>query len=839
MFLFWQSSAQTDFYLKTGSGGITSPSSWNTMPNGSGTNASNFNGNNRWHFQNRTGGTLTAIYGAPAGATVIIEPSFSLTVSGLFGDINSNIDIASGGSLTVSNSFAYVLNNIDPAGTIIFNNSSAQVLAGTYGNVNINVSTKLLGNSTINGRLTINASQNFSLNSQAIILSGSAGSVGGTGLIHADNASGIALFNGNGGNNGTLLFTASGNTLNTLYLQYNSGSDRITLGSDLFIQNTGQFLETVGTVDLNGFNLDVDVSSDASFPFASTDGGFIGDAASSIFLNGTIGANGGIELYMDPSDNNLASLVMNSPAGSMSVATSLIINDSLSVLDGLFDTGSLVTIFAPAGGPKARVSRMGGSGAIQGDLTAITVISGGSSGTGWNLLGAPVGGQTVASWDTYATNGGTSGLPMTCNNCFYPPSTLSPSFASIEGWIESSGSGTYDDQIDASDPLTSGVGFWVYVGDGPVNTNDMTLINTGPVAQGAIGVPLSSSGSDANHWNLVANPYPSPISWEDVHAATESIFPGSVNAEAHVYSPEVGYSSWVAGVGGTGNMIDDILAMAQGFYVTCNSGAVNLVFDESCKVDDQVTEIQRTSASKNTNREYIKLKIDGAYGKDETMINFNNSATPSFDRLFDGHKMFVTAGYQGYGNSYNKYTTISTRGDDGTDYSINSLPLLTNSITLQVLARVMVTGSHTISISSKENFESCLILHDKLAGKYHDLNAGPYVFDISDTTSAPRFDLIMCQSESGPVTSVQELQKKEQVFINQDAQGAFVRTTFDQRTKATISAFNIVGQQVMKDVLVDGTETLTRLDISNMSNQVVIIRVTSDQGTTVKKIIVH
>jgi hypothetical protein len=826
--------SQTDFYLKSGSGAITTPSSWNTQPNGSGTNATNFNGSNRWHFTNRAAGTINGTtFNAPSTATSIIESGFNLTVSGLFGTLSTKIDVAASGTLTVANSFAYNINSFDPASTTIFNSANAQVLGGLYGNIRISTSTKLAGNVTATGTLIIDASRTLSLNALPLSLSGSGASISGTGLIHGDNSSGIGFFNGNGGNNGTLLFTATGNTLNTLYINYGTPGDRIVLGGDVFIENTGLFLTDMGTIDLNGNDLTVDNSSDASFAVTPTDGAIIGDVNSSLIFNGTIGASGGFEMIMS-TDNNLKSLVLNSPGSQLLSSAALTINDSLSVLDGAFDTGNLVTIITPAGGPKARVSRVGGSGSIQSDVTVQTVISGGQSGTGWNLLGSPVAGQTVADWDTYATNGGTSGLPMTCVNCFYPPSSLTPSFASIQGWNEASD--TYNDQVAASDALTSGTGFWVYVGDGPTNTNDMTLINSGPVLQGIQAFGLSAFG---NGWNLMSNPYPSPISWSKTFDQTDGLFSGSIDAEVHVFSPEVGYGTYVANVGGTNGMLD-ILGIGQGFYVLANPGAVSLVFDEVVKMDDKTTEIWRTSGSKsdNSNREYIKLTINGAYGKDEAMINFNNSATPSFDRLYDGHKIFTSAGYQGYGNQYSQYTTISTRGVDGTDYAINSLPLRTSSLTVPVLARVMVTGSHTISVSDRVNFESCLILHDKLIGKYHDLNAGPYMFDISDTTSAPRFDLIMCQNESGPVMSVNELQKKEQIFINQDATGAFVKTNFEQRTKATISAFNIVGQQLMKDITVDGTETLTHLDL-NVSNQVVIIRVTTDNETVVKKIVTH
>ena len=110
----------TDYYLKTGAGAITTASSWNTAPNGSGSNAASFAGSgNVWHFTNRASGSLLALFGAPSGATVVIESGFNLSVSGLNGQISSLIDVASGGTLTIGNSKTYPFNLVDAASTVV------------------------------------------------------------------------------------------------------------------------------------------------------------------------------------------------------------------------------------------------------------------------------------------------------------------------------------------------------------------------------------------------------------------------------------------------------------------------------------------------------------------------------------------------------------------------------------------------------------------------------------------------------------------------------------------------------------------------------------------------
>jgi hypothetical protein len=275
--------------------------------------------------------------------------------------------------------------------------------------------------------------------------------------------------------------------------------------------------------------------------------------------------------------------------------------------------------------------------------------------------------------------------------------------------------------------------------------------------------------------------------------------------------------------------------MGQGFYVSGISSA-SIEYDETIKVDDNSTNIFRVAnQSKN---QLIRLRIAGEWDSDETVIAFDNNASTDWDKRYDARKLFVSAGYAGYGNSYSKYTTISTKDGLDRDYSINSLPPLTSNKTIPVLAKVMATGSHSIS-AIKENYEGCVMLRDKVTGKLHDLGKAPYVFNISDTTNAPRFEVVLCATESGgPINSIEEQDLASQILIGQDANGAFVRTNFSRNTKATISAFNIVGQQIIKDVPVEGTVTFTSLNL-NAHNQVVIIRVTTAEESYVQKIIAH
>jgi len=824
MFAFTGNIKAVDYYLKS-SGTITLLSSWGVNPDGSGANPPSFSGNNVWHFANRTAATLTGIFTPPNTATASIESGFNLSVSGA-GTINSKIDIAATGGLIIINNKTYNLNNLDANSTVTYSASTAAVRPAYYGNLVIAVSTSLNGALSpgfpfwVYGTLTINSSRTLTMNGYGISLNGSSSSIAGAGTITGDAAAYIELVGGNGGNNGTLNFTPGSAVLNYLYIQYTGPSDNISLGSDLLISG-GYFFQFTGSINLNGKILTVDNASDASFATVVTDGYVTGSASSQLLLQGTIGSNSGTtDLFMDPSNNILGVLNLNSSGQTLSAGNALVIADSLSIQAGTFNTNSNVTLRSTST-LKGRLAKL--TGTLNGNLTVQTFALGGS--TGWAQLGiSGISGQTFNNWYgqiPMAIEGSATGV--TSAGGYY--------FESVQGWDETNSNG-YDTTITVSSAITPGKGYWVYLGNGATSTTDMTWNVSGTPVTGNVNIPLSSSAQAG--FNLIANPYASPISWTKLRNANSS-----VNNATYIYNADGPYVTFVNGVGTNGG--NDVIAMGQGFYVEA-TGATNLTATEDVKVEfnTNANQLLKGSSSSPSQDLVFKLKVNGPNSDyDETAFRFNSVATPSFDVEWDAHKIFQTPGYAGYPGGYSKYTTISSKGGNE-DYSINSLPVFTSqNVSIPVLVKVMTTGTYTISPLNIQNFTnpSCVILKDKLLNVNHVLANGPYVCTISDTTSTARFELNIC-AQSMPTSVSNQAAVNDNILISQDQSGAFVKTNFLQNTKAVISVYNIIGQQLINDITVEGTESLTHLNL-NVHNQVVLIRVTTDKESVVKKVVVH
>lgn len=669
------------------------------------------------------------------------------------------------------------------------------------------------------------------------------------------------------GSTGTFIFDGSnadiiGTTVGRNYLpnvEINTAGN-ITLSSNISVQGnwtgtSGTFISGTSTVNIYGSsslilgaasfdNLIIQTGGSVTFPANSET--YIGKnfvvTGSGIFpTDNTLVFNGstqGITGTFSP-----GRIRITSGATTINSGSALTLIDELTVNTGaIFNAGSnLLTLKADASS-TARVANS--DGAINGSVIVETYIPGGF--TGWANLGVRgVSGQSVASWDTYASSGGANGIPMTCSLCTYGSNASGSWFNSIQTWNEPT---TNYDSITVNSPLTPGKGFWVYVGNGSMTTTDLKLINKGTIVGGfqsltatGQGTPYTSasSGNPIAYANLVANPYPSPVSASILMGVNTA--GGDINDAIYAWNADAnGFDEYVSGVGtGSGAFSQGIIPGGQGFYIESNK-TFNVSFDffESLKVSSNAYLEKQSAADIG---KILRLKLKGVADENNTAFRIHPSATAIYDTKWDARKIFQTPGYVGYPGSYSKYTTISSQDAYAQDYAIQSIPLLTSSVSLPVLARVSATGSYTISAYDYKDLDPsvCITLHDKLNNTYNNLRMGDYSFTINDTTSTPRFELILCEDKSIDYTGVSETKgNSNAILISQDAQGAFVKTAFTQNTKAVISVYNIMGQKLINDINVEGTVTDTHLNL-DMHNQVVFIRVMSDKENSTKKIVTH
>ncbi len=613
---------------------------------------------------------------------------------------------------TAANFSVTTFNASTSGNTVNYNLAGAQSVRapadGAYHHLTIGGSgTKtLLAATTINGNLSISSTLDASVSNFAINLGGNWSNTG-----TFTPGSGTVTLNGAGAQSIT---KAGGETFNSLAV---SGSGTKTLGSNI---TTNADLTINSTLDVSSSNFGITVKGNWT-----NNGTFTKQ-------NGTVTLSGGAAQTMGgTTTSDFYNLTQNNASGvSLTHAQNLI--NVLTVSAGTFTTtGFNFTLKSTASG-TASIAAIPGGANFTGNIIFERYT--GSGPTDWRFLCSAVTGATIADWaDDFATSG------------FTGSTDPSNSFVSIYSYNESTvgvmDSG-YVAATNVTNSVSNGKGYWVYLGPNPV-----TYEATGSPNKFAQSAPVtftSSTGAANDGWNLIANPYPSAIDWDNVSWTKTKI-----DNAVYVYNSSTGSTaSYVAGLGVNGG--SNYIASQQAFWVKANAAAPALTMVENIKVA-QNPAYMKSSPSQNTShypmafRDFpialnvntipntLKLTACGNGFDDETFIQFKQGATPNFDAGFDAWKMQ---------NLNPVIPTISSVLNDTTDLSINSLPDLTSDVTIPI--RMIVTSQGTYSIRRDSilmlPLSSCIMLEDLANGNMTDLRSVvSYSFTISDTTKAPRF----------------------------------------------------------------------------------------------------
>lgn len=818
------------FYWK-GSGALTTLGSWGTNTDGTGLAPSNFTANNQiFNLVNNTTATLSSSLTIGGTGSIL---NVGDGVTGINFTTNAALAFTGGAKMIVLNTSTLTLQSatfpgsadvvINTGSTINYAQSSVvSIWSTTYHHLTISGSADKNsgGNAVVNGILNLNG-RSLAMTNSALLTLTLNGTITGSGSLKTGNS---RLTIGGSGAFGTINFAAGFTALSVNQFNVNrTGSGVVTLGANLTVTGISNLQN--GTVDLNGKVLTLNGA--ITFPSTASNGGFRGSNTSTLVIGGS-GAFTNNALFMDQgsaSNRSLYDFTISRNNGQvLNIGNTLDIINSITTASTSIAAAGNLTLKADAT-RSAMVNPITGGGAITGNVVVETIAA--TSGTtGWTNLSPTVNGMTVSSWDGQ--------FPMSCSGCINDENSAGGYFVSIQGWNEAASGGAEYVELTGSSPLTLGRGFWVYLGTGSGSTSSVLITTTGSLGQGVFTVPVTVSAQSGN--NLVANPYAAPISWAAVASDPSN---SNLDGSAIMYSPAGGQITLNgAGASTPGGFINGgVIPRGQGFYVHATS-AGNVTFREAHKTtaNTSANPILRAATTQPTNE--FRLSITGPYaGYDEALFIFDDNATENFDRMLDAYKMFSTPGYLGYPGVYSQYTSISSRVG-GKNYAINSIPATgSNDLVMPILAKAMVAGTYTIAPIDIQNVPagSCVILKDKLLGVSHNLRTGAYVCTLSDTTQTPRFELTVCRTNVS--TGIQNaVAANDNIFINQDQAGAYVKTNFEGSTKATISAYNTMGQKLMTDREVEGKENTTYLDLGNVHSQVVIIKVTTATQSSVRKI---
>jgi hypothetical protein len=379
--------------------------------------------------------------------------------------------------------------------------------------------------------------------------------------------------------------------------------------------------------------------------------------------------------------------------------------------------------------------------------------------------------------------------------------------------------------------------------------------------------PLSGITPDKSY--LLGNPYPSALDADTFLDANSNVLDGTLYFWTHktplslatsIPNPGPGWAYTYSlndyaaynPVGGVG--IDDVaflpggspapngsakptgkIASGQGFFAsskTAISGS-DIVFNNSMRVgvggitgnNNQFFKTRNPTTKTaliEKHRIWLNLKnTQGAFK--QTLIGYITNATNEYDSRFDGESFDANEFVDFYSLNQDKNLVIQGR----------ALPFDEND-EVPLGYRTTIEGDFTINIDQVDGVltNQAVFIEDKLTNTVFDLKSGNYTFNTVAGTFNDRFILRYTNKTLG-TTDLETLEN--QILVSNKNKQIKVNSAVETIDKVIV--YDLLGRQIFKKEKVNSNElTLNNL---NFSQQIVLVKVTLQNGHSVTKKIVY
>jgi hypothetical protein len=375
--------------------------------------------------------------------------------------------------------------------------------------------------------------------------------------------------------------------------------------------------------------------------------------------------------------------------------------------------------------------------------------------------------------------------------------------------------------------FTTGIGNLIRL---PYNHPTAPVVWSGTFAgvpnNGTITVPVTSNPTDATkRYNLIGNPYPSPISIESfIDGNTDNIIAplyfwrktnGSTNKSYWAIS-KVGHTS-----SGEGTNPNGVIQVGQGFLVQAKANATQVVFNNSMRVLNNNNQFFKTTANNLTNNaSRVWLKMTNATGDySQALVGYFDNATLGIDEEIDAKD--INDGVIGINSVINNV-----------DYTIQGRPTFNTNDVVPLSYKVTTAGSYTISIDQVDGLFTAgaqnIFLRDNVLGTCNNLSSSAYTFTSNPGSFQSRFELLyqnsLLSNNTAPAFNASEVviyHQKSDLFINTGV-----------ATMSSIKIFNIKGALLFDKKEINASET--RVDIGS-TNEVLLVEIVTTEGVKVVK----
>ena len=353
--------------------------------------------------------------------------------------------------------------------------------------------------------------------------------------------------------------------------------------------------------------------------------------------------------------------------------------------------------------------------------------------------------------------------------------------------------------------------------------NTFIGVFTGVLNNGTVPFTMVDGGA-GKRFNLVGNPYPSPItistfvSDNSVNITGTLYFWRKTNGSGTAYCTYTG-STFVTNNNAQSANPNGVIQTGQGFFVEGTGTGTALTFKNTQRVANTANQFFRTNLIEN-NRIWLNLtNATGVFS--QTAVGYITDATQGVDSL-DGKYI-------------NDAPIALTSIINAEEYTIQSRALpFSTSDTVPLGFKTNAAGNYTIAIDHFDGLfsgEQAIYLKDNTTGNETDLKAGSYTFNAPAGIDNARFSLKYQRTLN--VDAPEFNQNNVRVYINNGTlyvnSGTYVINT--------IEVYDIQGRLIEQQKSVKATTaTIHNLKVTK---QVLIIKIIDENSKVVIKKIVN
>lgn len=475
---------------------------------------------------------------------------------------------------------------------------------------------------------------------------------------------------------------------------------------------------------LNGHNVFIN-GQNAKSGNLTINGSLSFNSTDTLFLNQNITNNGTVNFgsatlaftsTIDPQlfdgNFNFYNLYINNALGVSNNSGASTVQGFLDVQLGSLTTNNAVTMLSNASGTGALKNPSVGT--IVGDLTVQRFLNEGES---WYLLASPLTNATIEDWNqAFEMQGfpGTEWVNTYSSVYYFQETATGPSIN--EG---------YKKPTSTADITTNTRGYEIYVGNDSYGNVPKTISQTGTPRLGS-GIVINGTYTpnigdpSQDGWNLVGNPYQSPVRYINVLK--------SGNYE----------TAYRKRADGTSIILQNsyVIAPGEAFWLKCNGGPCSLTFDV---VDVHTTNIDSYNTRESNTKEELVIKLNHEEGEDEVLVAFNEYATTDYDSGLDAYKL---------NNSFKHKPNLAIVNAQNHHQYFGAYPNDFNGIIPLRVYTTNPSGEDKKYSLSFENIANVLgrnkriVLEDRQLNTFTELTSDVSVdFKMNDTEKTPRFYL--------------------------------------------------------------------------------------------------